>query len=152
VLADIGMAEMDGLEMAKSLRQDPAFNDTLLAAVTGFTDDQIRREAREGGFDEFFIKPADPEVIREWLEAVACEGRQLATAVVRAMPEGMAWPCGRHASKEPGLRTAKGSSSSVGSLKACLLQKAVGQPEAHEKSHRTFTNFANGTKKPAPLP
>jgi CheY-like chemotaxis protein len=91
VLADIGMAEMDGLEMAESLRQDPAFNDTLLAAITGFTDDQIRREAREAGFDEIFIKPADPEVIREWLEAVACQLQRRS--------------CGRRASKEPGFKT-----------------------------------------------
>jgi CheY-like chemotaxis protein len=74
VLADIAMPDMNGLKFAECIRQNPALDDITLVAITGFTDNRLRWQARDAGFDELFIKPVEPDVIREWLAAVA--GRQ----------------------------------------------------------------------------
>jgi signal transduction histidine kinase/ActR/RegA family two-component response regulator len=63
VLLDIGLPGMDGYEVARRLRQDAevAAGIALLAAVTGYAEDEARRRSREAGFDHHFVKPVDPD-------------------------------------------------------------------------------------------
>jgi CheY-like chemotaxis protein/anti-sigma regulatory factor (Ser/Thr protein kinase) len=57
VISDIGMADMDGYEFARRLRQDPATSDILLVALTGYGHQRDRMRALEAGFDHHVIKP-----------------------------------------------------------------------------------------------
>lgn len=57
VLLDIGLPELDGFEVARQLRQDHAFDDLLVAALTGYGQEEDRRRGQEVGFDEHLIKP-----------------------------------------------------------------------------------------------
>ena len=59
VLLDLSMPKMDGCQVARRLRQQTAFADTLLIAVTGWTDQAHRRLCDEAGFDHYLIKPID---------------------------------------------------------------------------------------------
>jgi len=59
VLLDIGMPGMDGYEVARRLRRQPATRDAILVAVTGWGQPQDRRRSREAGFDHHFAKPVD---------------------------------------------------------------------------------------------
>lgn len=59
VLLDLSMPEIDGCQVARRLRQRTAFADTLLIAVTGWTDQAHRRLCDEAGFDHYLIKPID---------------------------------------------------------------------------------------------
>jgi CheY-like chemotaxis protein/two-component sensor histidine kinase len=63
VLMDIGLPGMDGYEVARRLRQDAdlAAGIALLAAVTGYAEDEARRRSREAGFDHHLVKPIDPD-------------------------------------------------------------------------------------------
>ncbi len=63
VLMDIGLPGMDGYEVARRLRQDAelAAGIALLAAVTGYAEDEARRRSREVGFDHHLVKPVDPD-------------------------------------------------------------------------------------------
>ena len=63
VLLDIGLPGMDGYEVARRLRQDAdlAAGIALLAAVTGYAEDEARRRSREAGFDHHLVKPIDPD-------------------------------------------------------------------------------------------
>jgi PAS domain S-box-containing protein len=56
---DIGLPEMDGIELAKRLRAQPETANALLIAVTGYGQDQDRRQAKAAGFDHHLVKPAD---------------------------------------------------------------------------------------------
>ena len=56
---DIGLPEMDGIELAKRLRAQPETARVLLIAVTGYGQDQDRRQTRAAGFDHHLVKPAD---------------------------------------------------------------------------------------------
>jgi signal transduction histidine kinase/CheY-like chemotaxis protein len=63
VLMDIGLPGMDGYEVARRLREDAelAAGIVLLAAVTGYAEDDARRRSREAGFDHHLVKPVDPD-------------------------------------------------------------------------------------------
>jgi PAS domain S-box-containing protein len=58
---DIGLPEMDGIELAKRLRAQPETANVLLIAVTGYGQDEDRRRTRAAGFDHHLVKPADIE-------------------------------------------------------------------------------------------
>jgi CheY-like chemotaxis protein len=62
MLVDIGMPRMDGFQLARHLRQQIRFTDTLLIAVTGWAD-QAHRLLWEDAFDHYLIKPVDPPAL-----------------------------------------------------------------------------------------
>ena len=70
VFLDIGLPGMDGYEVAKRFRADPALSDTVLVALTGWGSEQDKRKAADAGFDHHMTKPvlaADMERVIEQL-------------------------------------------------------------------------------------
>ncbi len=63
VLCDIGLPGLDGFGVAAALRADPATAAARLVAITGYGTDEVRRRCREVGFDRYFTKPVDPDVL-----------------------------------------------------------------------------------------
>jgi PAS domain S-box-containing protein len=59
VLLDLGMPEMDGLEVARRMRADPEMRNATLVALTGWGQREDRRRTGEAGFDYHLVKPAD---------------------------------------------------------------------------------------------
>jgi PAS domain S-box-containing protein len=57
VILDLGMPDMDGLEVARRLRTNPNLDGLLLIAVTGWDKLEDRRKSREAGFDHHLAKP-----------------------------------------------------------------------------------------------
>ncbi len=70
VLLDIGMAGMDGHEVARRIRRDPALRNVTLIAVTGWGQEEDRRRSRAAGFDHHLIKPADIDTLRTILASL----------------------------------------------------------------------------------
>jgi signal transduction histidine kinase len=57
VLLDLGLPRLNGYEVARRIReQHPG---SLLVAVTGWGEDDVRRRSREAGFDAHLVKPVD---------------------------------------------------------------------------------------------
>jgi CheY-like chemotaxis protein len=69
ILCDIGLPDSNGFVVAGALRNDPDTADVRLIAVTAYGADEDRRRARAVGFDLHLVKPVDPEVLLEKLEA-----------------------------------------------------------------------------------
>ena len=67
ILLDIGLPGMDGYEVARRLRQDARFKDTLIIAVSGYGRESDRRLSVEAGFDDHLIKPVDLEKLNALL-------------------------------------------------------------------------------------
>lgn len=67
LLCDIGLPGMDGYEVAKAIRAEPALNSVALVALTGYAgpDDVARSVA--AGFDHHVAKPPTPEKLEELL-------------------------------------------------------------------------------------
>ena len=59
VLLDLGMPGMNGLEVARHVRDDPELAGITLVALTGWGQREDRRRTREAGFDYHLVKPAD---------------------------------------------------------------------------------------------
>ena len=57
VIMDVGMPGMDGCETARRIRQLPEGKNLILAALSGWGHDDIRRQTAEAGFDHHFVKP-----------------------------------------------------------------------------------------------
>ncbi|MBA2963169.1 MULTISPECIES: hybrid sensor histidine kinase/response regulator [Ramlibacter] len=59
VLLDLGLPVMDGFEVARALRDDPALKDVFIAALTGWGAENDRRRTAEAGFDAHLTKPVE---------------------------------------------------------------------------------------------
>ncbi|MGZ5036684.1 MAG: hybrid sensor histidine kinase/response regulator [Usitatibacter sp.] len=59
VLLDLGMPGMNGLEVARRMREDPVARQATLVALTGWGQREDRRRTTEAGFDYHLVKPAD---------------------------------------------------------------------------------------------
>ena len=66
VLLDVGLPGMDGLEVARRLRELRG-RGLLLVALTGHARDEDRKQAMESGFDHHFTKPLDLAALRKLL-------------------------------------------------------------------------------------
>jgi PAS domain S-box-containing protein len=56
-LLDIGLPHMNGIELACQLRAQPETASTLLIAVSGYGQEQDKRDAMAAGFDHYLTKP-----------------------------------------------------------------------------------------------
>jgi CheY-like chemotaxis protein len=74
MLVDIGLPEMDGYELARRLRRDPAVPPVVLVALTGYGRDEDRRRALAAGFDHHLAKPVDLRKLRDVMDGLA-QGR-----------------------------------------------------------------------------
>jgi two-component system CheB/CheR fusion protein len=67
VLLDIGMPKIDGYEVARRFRQESWGQQVVLAALTGWGQEEDKRRARAAGFDHHFVKPIEPAVLQRFL-------------------------------------------------------------------------------------
>ncbi|MFL5330740.1 MAG: ATP-binding protein [Gemmataceae bacterium] len=67
VLMDIGMPNLNGYEAARRIRQTPWGRSIRLIAVTGWGQEDDRRQSKDAGFDFHLTKPVDLKVLNEIL-------------------------------------------------------------------------------------
>ena len=67
LLVDINMPGINGVELAKRLRQQPGFERAALVAVTGSSEFDEEQAAVKAGFDARLIKPVDIDELRSVL-------------------------------------------------------------------------------------
>jgi PAS domain S-box-containing protein len=70
VLCDIGLPDIDGYEVARTLRRDDALRAIRLVALSGYAQPEDRQRATEAGFDAHVAKPIAPD---DLMTAVADE-------------------------------------------------------------------------------
>ena len=68
VLADWNMPEINGLDLLKRLRQNPALASLAVVMVTTETEIEQIAEAMEAGANEYVMKPFTQEVLVEKLQ------------------------------------------------------------------------------------
>jgi CheY-like chemotaxis protein len=57
ILMDMRMPEMDGFELTRILKNDPAYRDILIFAITALDTPANRKLCLEAGCDDFISKP-----------------------------------------------------------------------------------------------
>jgi len=68
VLADWNMPEMNGLELLKKVRQNPALSSLAVVMVTTETEIEQIAEAMQAGANEYVMKPFTQDILVEKLE------------------------------------------------------------------------------------
>lgn len=72
ILMDIQLPGMDGLELTRKLKADPARRDIAIIAVTAYAMKGDEEKARAAGCDGYVAKPIDvetlPRMVREQLD------------------------------------------------------------------------------------
>ena len=71
LLLDVHMPELDGYEVARQIRKNPAFSELVVIGLSANVGDEERKACLRAGMNHFLPKPVNPEVlyqsIREWL-------------------------------------------------------------------------------------
>ncbi|WP_170319921.1 ATP-binding protein [Polyangium spumosum] len=70
ILCDLGLPGMNGYEVARVLRADPAHRRKVLIALTGYASPEDRRLSRAAGFDRHLAKPLDVKMLERLLAEV----------------------------------------------------------------------------------
>jgi CheY-like chemotaxis protein len=63
IFLDIGLPGKDGYAVARELRRQPAFANTLLVALTGYGSAEDRRKSQAAGFDLHLVKPVTANIL-----------------------------------------------------------------------------------------
>jgi len=93
MILDIGMPDVTGYEIARSVRAQPWGRHALLLAVTGWGQPEDKERSSGAGFDHHLTKPVDPSQIEQLL---ADYSRQLQGRRVSASGHAFAeWDRGR---------------------------------------------------------
>jgi len=71
VLCDIGLPNVDGYELARTLRVDASLREAFLVALTGYASEEDRKRASEAGFDRHIAKPVSPEQLASLLQELS---------------------------------------------------------------------------------
>jgi len=74
---DIGLPGMDGLSVARRLREEPGLRGTMLVALTGYGEQSDRLRSRQAGFDYHLVKPLDMEVLNALLNERSVKAEML---------------------------------------------------------------------------
>jgi signal transduction histidine kinase/ActR/RegA family two-component response regulator len=69
-LLDIGMPKLNGYDVARRIRAQAWGKAVRLVAMSGWGQEDDRRRAIDAGFDDHFVKPVPPEVLRALLASL----------------------------------------------------------------------------------
>lgn len=70
MLLDLGLPQIDGYELARRLRADPATRDAVLIALSGYGEPEHLERSRAAGFDHHLVKPAEPQALSDLLNSL----------------------------------------------------------------------------------
>ena len=70
IILDIGLPDMDGRDVARLLRSDPATKDIPILALTAMFDLALGKSCLEAGCDDYLLKPVTQQVLREKLQTL----------------------------------------------------------------------------------
>lgn len=68
VLADVSMPKLNGFDLCRRLKQEPATAGIKVVLLSGFIEVSYRKRMLEAGADDIFPKPFDLYELREKLE------------------------------------------------------------------------------------
>jgi two-component system alkaline phosphatase synthesis response regulator PhoP len=70
VILDIMMPRMNGVEVCRTIRATPEYNDILIILLTALSDEQTQIKGLESGADDYVSKPVSPKVLVSRVNAI----------------------------------------------------------------------------------
>lgn len=71
ILLDLKLPDLDGLELARRLKQEPATRHIPIVAVTAAAETFTREQALAAGCDAYIVKPVDTRQLSDQITAAA---------------------------------------------------------------------------------
>jgi CheY-like chemotaxis protein len=71
VLLDLGLPRLDGYDLAEQLHGGRELPEVRLIAVTGMAGEAQQARCAGAGFDDYLVKPVDPDQLQRLLAALA---------------------------------------------------------------------------------
>jgi|SRR4051812_16623012 CheY-like chemotaxis protein len=68
VLLDLSLPDLSGLELARTIKQNPQTTEIPLVALSGYTGSDIANQALEAGMAEYLVKPTETKRLVEVIE------------------------------------------------------------------------------------
>lgn len=68
ILLDIGMPGRNGYDVCRHIRLQSWGSQVIIAALTGWGQDEDKRRSQEAGFNHHLVKPVDPGDLEKLLE------------------------------------------------------------------------------------
>jgi two-component system chemotaxis response regulator CheY len=65
VMTDLNMPYMDGIELTRSIRNDPDLAETPILMVTTEADEEEKAKAMEAGADGYLVKPVSADMVSQ---------------------------------------------------------------------------------------
>jgi CheY-like chemotaxis protein len=69
VLLDIGLPMLNGYDACRRIREQPWGKNVVMVALTGWGQDEDRRQSKNAGFDHHMVKPVDLAALQALLAA-----------------------------------------------------------------------------------
>jgi two-component system chemotaxis response regulator CheY len=70
IMTDLNMPYMDGMELIKTLRSDPAWSEIPILMVTTENDEEEREKAFSSGANGYMVKPVTGDAIAQNIKAI----------------------------------------------------------------------------------
>jgi CheY-like chemotaxis protein len=80
ILLDLSMPEMDGLEVMRRLKRDPATRSIPVLITTAYSIPRYRDLAQEGGCAGFLVKPIAMDELRDEVRRILAARREACSA------------------------------------------------------------------------
>ena len=93
ILLDIGLPKMNGYDACRKIREQPWGQGMVLIALTGWGQDEDRRQSQEAGFDRHLVKPVDHAALAKLLAELLPTPARSGDALLRQpeiIPSGLA--------------------------------------------------------------
>ena len=68
VLLDLSLPDLSGLEIARTIKQNPETTQIPLVALSGYSEREIESKALEAGMAEYLLKPTETKRLVEVIE------------------------------------------------------------------------------------
>lgn len=78
VLLDIGLPKLSGYDVCRRIREQPWGKNMVLVALTGWAQEEDRRQSQEAGFDHHMVKPVELADLLRVLNDVSADSRKAA--------------------------------------------------------------------------
>ena len=78
IVLDLFMPGMDGFEVCRHIKEDPAMSGIKILAVTGYDDKENRDRIMEAGADDYLAKPVDAPMLIHHVEGLLRNGKSAA--------------------------------------------------------------------------
>ena len=75
MLCDIGLPEMDGVEVCQRVREASTDFRPMMVALTGWGKEEDRLRTKDAGFDHHLVKPVALDTLSKLIASVSTEDR-----------------------------------------------------------------------------